>query len=50
MRKINKVISLGLPFLILCIISYAGITTITQGLAKIFYFDHFKPGIAKLKH
>ena len=27
----------------------AGITTITQGLVKIFYFDHFKPGIAKLK-
>lgn len=27
----------------------AGITTITQALVKIFYFDHFKPGIAKLK-
>ena len=27
----------------------AGITTITQGLVKIFYFEHFKPGIAKLR-
>ena len=26
-----------------------GITTITQGLVKIYYFDHFKPGLAKLK-
>jgi membrane peptidoglycan carboxypeptidase len=26
-----------------------GLTTITQGLVKIFYFDHFKPGIAKRK-
>jgi membrane peptidoglycan carboxypeptidase len=27
----------------------AGLTTITQGLVKIHYFDEFKPGIAKLK-
>lgn len=27
----------------------AGITTITQGLVKMYYFKHFKPGIAKLK-
>ena len=27
----------------------AGITTITQGLVKILYFDKFKPGIAKIK-
>jgi membrane carboxypeptidase/penicillin-binding protein len=27
----------------------AGITTITQGLVKIFYFKEFKPGFAKLK-
>ena len=27
----------------------AGITTITQGLVKLFYFDKFVPGIAKLK-
>ncbi|MFA5031777.1 MAG: biosynthetic peptidoglycan transglycosylase [bacterium] len=27
----------------------AGITTITQGLVKIYYFSHFKPGFAKLK-
>jgi membrane carboxypeptidase/penicillin-binding protein len=26
-----------------------GITTITQGLVKIFYFKNFKPGFAKLK-
>ncbi|NLI79844.1 MAG: transglycosylase domain-containing protein [Candidatus Riflebacteria bacterium] len=25
-----------------------GITTITQGLVKILYFDHFQPGIAKI--
>ncbi len=27
----------------------AGITTITQGLVKQFYFDKFKPGFAKIK-
>lgn len=27
----------------------AGITTITQGLVKMYYFDSFKPGIAKIK-
>ncbi len=27
----------------------AGITTITQGIVKYHYFEHFKPGIAKLK-
>lgn len=27
----------------------AGITTITQGLVKMYYFDHFKPGLAKVK-
>lgn len=27
----------------------AGLTTITQGLVKLFYFEDFKPGIAKLK-
>ncbi len=27
----------------------AGLTTITQALAKIFYFREFKPGFAKLK-
>lgn len=27
----------------------AGITTITQGLVKIYYFEKFKPGLAKLK-
>lgn len=27
----------------------AGLTTITQGLVKIYYFDRFKPGIAKIK-
>ncbi len=27
----------------------AGITTITQGLVKIFYFDEFKSGFAKIK-
>ena len=27
----------------------AGITTITQGLVKLLYFDKFTPGIAKLK-
>lgn len=27
----------------------AGLTTITQGLVKIYYFDHFKPGLAKIK-
>ena len=27
----------------------AGITTITQGLVKLLYFDHFRPGIAKIK-
>jgi len=27
----------------------AGITTITQGLVKIYYFYHFKPGSAKIK-
>lgn len=27
----------------------AGITTVTQGLVKIYYFEKFKPGIAKLK-
>lgn len=27
----------------------AGLTTITQGLVKIYYFDHFKPGLAKYK-
>ena len=27
----------------------AGITTITQGLVKLLYFDKFKPGIAKIK-
>jgi membrane carboxypeptidase/penicillin-binding protein len=27
----------------------AGLTTITQGLVKIFYFSDFKPGFAKLK-
>jgi membrane carboxypeptidase/penicillin-binding protein len=27
----------------------AGITTITQALVKLYYFDHFKPGIAKLR-
>jgi membrane carboxypeptidase/penicillin-binding protein len=29
--------------------SGAGITTITQGLVKIFYFKKFKPGVAKIK-
>jgi membrane peptidoglycan carboxypeptidase len=27
----------------------AGLTTITQSLVKIFYFDQFKPGLAKFK-
>jgi Membrane carboxypeptidase (penicillin-binding protein) len=27
----------------------AGITTITQALVKIYYFDHFQPGLAKIK-
>ncbi len=27
----------------------AGITTLTQGLVKILYFENFKPGIRKLK-
>jgi len=27
----------------------AGLTTITQGLVKIYYFDSFKPGVAKYK-
>lgn len=27
----------------------AGWTTITQALVKIYYFDHFKPGLAKYK-
>jgi membrane peptidoglycan carboxypeptidase len=27
----------------------AGMTTITQGLVKILYFDSFKPGIAKIR-
>ncbi len=27
----------------------AGITTITQGLVKLLYFDKFSPGVAKLK-
>ncbi|HEX7715513.1 MAG TPA: transglycosylase domain-containing protein [Bacillota bacterium] len=27
----------------------AGLTTITQSLVKIYYFDHFKPGFAKIK-
>jgi membrane carboxypeptidase/penicillin-binding protein len=27
----------------------AGITTITQNLVKIFYFEHFTPGFAKIK-
>lgn len=27
----------------------AGLTTITQGLVKIYYFKHFQPGIAKIK-
>jgi membrane carboxypeptidase/penicillin-binding protein len=27
----------------------AGITTITQGLVKLYYFHPFKPGIAKLR-
>lgn len=27
----------------------AGLTTITQGLVKIMFFDHFRPGFAKLK-
>ena len=27
----------------------AGITTITQGMVKLLYFDRFKPGIAKLR-
>lgn len=27
----------------------AGITTVTQGIVKYHYFEHFKPGIAKLK-
>ncbi|KPU27133.1 hypothetical protein TR13x_06760 [Caloranaerobacter sp. TR13] len=27
----------------------AGITTITQGLVKKFYFENFRPGIAKIK-
>lgn len=27
----------------------AGITTLTQGLAKVHYFDDFKPGLAKYK-
>jgi len=27
----------------------AGITTIAQGIVKYHYFEHFKPGIAKLK-
>jgi membrane carboxypeptidase/penicillin-binding protein len=27
----------------------AGLTTITQALVKIYYFDHFKPGLAKIK-
>jgi membrane peptidoglycan carboxypeptidase len=27
----------------------AGLTTITQAITKILYFDHFKPGMAKIK-
>jgi len=27
----------------------AGWTTITQGLVKLYYFEHFKPGFAKIK-
>lgn len=27
----------------------AGLTTITQALVKIYYFGHFKPGLAKIK-
>ena len=27
----------------------AGVTTISQGLVKLFYFDDFKPGLAKIK-
>lgn len=27
----------------------AGLTTITQGLAKRYYFDSFKPGLSKIK-
>ncbi len=27
----------------------AGLTTITQSLVKMYYFDHFKPGFAKIK-
>ncbi|UCS94811.1 transglycosylase domain-containing protein [Echinicola marina] len=27
----------------------AGVTTISQGLVKLFYFERFKPGIAKIK-
>ena len=27
----------------------AGITTVTQGIVKYHYFEHFKPGVAKLK-
>lgn len=27
----------------------AGLTTITQSLVKIFYFNNFKPGLAKIK-
>lgn len=27
----------------------AGLTTITQALVKIYYFDNFKPGLAKIK-
>lgn len=27
----------------------AGITTITQGMVKYLYFEHFKPGVAKLR-
>ncbi len=27
----------------------AGVTTLSQGLVKLFYFDDFKPGLAKIK-
>ena len=27
----------------------AGVTTLSQGLVKLFYFDNFKPGLAKIK-
>ncbi|WP_215225286.1 transglycosylase domain-containing protein [Echinicola shivajiensis] len=27
----------------------AGVTTLSQGLVKLFYFERFKPGIAKIK-